>query len=75
LGEVLGDVRMDGHHVWFRHLADTTCLVPDQPIEYRQSRLRILSVGERTGMVTNTTDMGTIIYRDVLGKVLCELLK
>jgi len=74
VGEVVGSVETKGNRLKFAQLVNTTGLQADQPIEYQRLRLRIASVKQRTGMLTNMTDQGTFVYRDVLEEVECELL-
>ncbi len=74
VGEVLGRVEAEGNRVKFQQLVNTTGLRADQPVEYQRTRLRIVSVKQRTGVLQNMTDEGTFVYRDVLGEVECELV-
>lgn len=74
VGEILGPVETKGNRVKFAQLVNTTGLQADQPIEYQRLRLRMVPVKQRTGMFTAMTDQGTLVYRDVLGEVECEIL-
>ena len=74
IGEVRGEVTIEGNRVLFRQLLNTTGVKLDQPIEYQRLRLRIADRGQRIGNMTDMTDTGTIVAKDVLENVVCEKL-
>jgi hypothetical protein len=71
IGDVSGEVTEDIETVKFTRLMNTSAMLVDQPFESRRLRLKIRSIGFRTGMYVNQTDSGTITGRDVLSDVVC----
>jgi hypothetical protein len=68
VGDVTGSVSTDGPKVVFKQLSNTGDLRADQPFEYQRSKLKIVSVASRVGMLVNMTESGSIHRKDVLGE-------